>query len=617
VAQTDPPKTDSVKADLPEADLPKTDPLKWRRLPKMSFSSKDLTRRMKKVEGATVKHARRFVFKRWSNFREVRSRIALWILTIGIIIGATGLQFWWYQNDYRTQANAQGGTYAEAVLGPVDTLNPIFAQSSAEEAASQLLFSRLVTYDESGTLNFDLADSMKVGDDQKTYTLTIRPDARWSDNLYVRARDVVFTVNVLKNSATRSTLTGWNDVKVTALDERTVQFQLPAIYAAFPHALRFLPILPEHILRDVEPAQLRENSFSTNPVGSGPFTLRLLQGQDTGGSRKIIHLVRNDNYYRGAAKLDRIQLHVYGDSDSIVKALATSEVNAASDLSVTDAKKVNPQRYSVEIDPINSGVYALMNTSNGILSDVKVRRALQVGTDTSAIRKTLSDSVPALHLPFVNGQLSGAVPAAPVYNQAQAAALLDEAGWKIDGSTRKKDGKPLTLSVVTTKNPDFEKALDSLTKQWQELGVTVTTSIVDPSDPVQNVAQEILQPRHFDVLLYQLTIGSDPDVYAYWHSSQATSGFNFSNYKNSISDDALSSARTRLEPELRNAKYLTFARQWLEDVPAIGLYQATAQYVHTDNVHTSIGAIKLNAAVDRYTTVRYWAVGTTTVFKTP
>lgn len=617
MAQTNPPKKDSIKADSPKVDFPESDSLRWRSLPKMSFSSKDLTRRMKKVEGATVKHARRFVFKRWSNFREVRSRIALWILTIGIIIGATGLQFWWYQNDYRTQANAQGGTYAEAVLGPVDTLNPIFAQSSAEEAASQLLFSRLVTYDEGGTLNFDLADSMKVGDDQKTYTFTIRPDARWSDNLYVRARDVVFTVNLLKNSATRSTLTGWSDVKVTALDERTVQFQLPAIYAAFPHALRFLPILPEHILRDVEPSQLRENSFSTNPVGSGPFTLRLLQSQDTGGSRKIIHLVRNDSYYKGAAKLDRIQLHVYGDSDSILKALATSEVNAASDLSVTDAKKVNMQRYSVQNDPINSGVYALMNTSNGILSDVKVRRALQVGTDTNAIRKTLSDSVPALYLPFVNGQLSGAVPAAPVYNQAQAAALLDEAGWKVDGSTRKKDGKPLTLSVVTTKNPDFEKALDVLTKQWQELGVTVTTSIVDPTDPVQNVAQQILQPRRFDVLLYQLTIGSDPDVYAYWHSSQATSGFNFSNYKSSISDDALSSARTRLEPELRNAKYLTFARQWLEDVPAIGLYQATAQYVHTDNVHTSIADIKLNAAVDRYTTVRYWAVGTTTVFKTP
>ena len=173
------------------------EPSKWRRIPKMSFSSKDLARRMKRVEGATVKHARRFVFKRLDNFREVRRRIALWVLAIGIIIGATGLQYLWYQNNYRTIANATGGTYAEAVLGPVDTLNPIFAKSSAEEAVGELLFSRLVTYDKSGKLNYDLADSMNVSADGKTYTFTIRPDARWDDGMYVRARDVVFTVNIL------------------------------------------------------------------------------------------------------------------------------------------------------------------------------------------------------------------------------------------------------------------------------------------------------------------------------------------------------------------------------------------------------------------------------------
>lgn len=594
-----------------------TEPPKWRRLPKMSFSSKDLTRRMKKVEGATVKHARRFVFKRWDNFREVRSRIALWVVVVGVLIGATGLQFWWYQNEYRTTANAQGGTYAEAVLGPVNTLNPIFAQSSAEEAAGELLFSRLLTYDETGHISYDLADSMKVSEDQKTYTLTIRPDARWSDDLYVRARDVVFTVNLLKNNETRSTLTGWNDVSVRAVDERTVSFTLPGVYAAFPHALRFLPILPEHVLRDVQPAQLRENTFSSKPVGSGPFTLKLLQGQDTGSTQKIIHLVKNEAYYKGPAKLDRIQLHVYPNADAIMRALATSEVNAASDLPVTTAQTVSTERYIVENNPVNSGVYALLNTSSKLLSDATVRKALQAGTDTNAIRKAVSDTLPALSLPFIDGQLSGDIPAAPAYDAASAAALLDQAGWKLDGTSRKKDGQPLTLSVVTMKNPDFEKALGIMTQQWQKLGISVTTSIVDPNDPAQNVAQQIFQPRAYDVLLYQLTIGSDPDVYAYWHGSQTPDGFNFSNYKTTISDDALLSARSRLEPALRNAKYLTFARQWLNDVPAIGLYQATAQYVHTDNVHSSTASAKLNSAGDRYTGVRYWSVGSQTVFKTP
>ena len=272
------------------------EPDKLRRIPKMSFSSKDLARRMKRVEGASIKHARRFVFKRLDNFREVRRRIALWVLAIGIIIGATGMQYLWYQNDYRSTANATGGTYAEAVLGPVDTLNPLFAKSSAEEAAGELLFSRLITYDKSGHLNYDLAENMSVSPDGKTYTVTIRPDARWDDGLYVRARDVVFTVNLLKNPATRSTITGWDNINVKEIDNQTVAFELPAVYAAFPHALRYLPILPEHTLRDVEPASLREDAFSTDPVGSGPFTLRLLQEVDAANGRKIIHLAKSETY---------------------------------------------------------------------------------------------------------------------------------------------------------------------------------------------------------------------------------------------------------------------------------------------------------------------------------
>jgi peptide/nickel transport system substrate-binding protein len=592
-------------------------PSNWRRLPKMSFSSKDLSRRMKKVEGATVKHARRFVFRRLDNFRFVRRHVALWVLAMGVVIGASGLQLMWYQQSYRTLAYANDGTYAEAVLGPVQTLNPIFANTSAEESASHLLFSRLLKYDETGTLNYDLASSMTVSEDQKTYTVKIRPDARWQDGSYVRARDVVFTVNLLKNPATRSTITGWNDVTATLVDDRTVNFSLPAVYAAFPHALNFLPILPEHVLRDVEPSAIRENAFSRNPVGSGPFSLRFIQDIDTETGRKIIHLARNESYYKGAPKLDRFQLHIYGSNEDILRAIRTAEVNAATDLTHTDTESIETENYIVDHKPINSGVYALFNTTGDILKDVKVRQALQAGTNVAAVREAVGKDVPELHLPFVNRQLTGNVPAAPEWNTETAKRILDEAGWTMNGSTRSKDGVPLKLNVVTTKNGDFEKALNVIATQWRELGITVTTNIVDPSDPTQNVSQNVLQRRNFDVLLYQLTIGADPDVFAYWHSTQASSGFNFANYSNGISDEALLTARGRLEPDLRNAKYLTFARQWLADAPAIGLYQSTTQYVYSKNVHTVPTEDATISASDRYADVLYWSVGNRLVHKTP
>jgi peptide/nickel transport system substrate-binding protein len=592
-------------------------PSRWQRIQKLSFSRKDLTKRMRRAEGATVRHARKFIIRRWSNVREVRQHIIMWVVAVGVLIGATGLQLMWYQQSYRTETAATDGTYAEALLGPVDTLDPLFAVTSAETSASQLLFSRLLTYDTTGHLNNDLALDVAVDGPGTVYTVKLRTDAKWHDGIKVTANDVAFTVGLLKNSAVRSTITGWDDIAVKVIDDATITFTLPAIYAAFSHALTF-PILPQHILAKVEPNAIRENEFSNAPVGSGPFKLRFVQDIDVTAGRKIIHLERNNDYYKGLGKLERFQLHVYGSQDAIVKALANGEVNAASDLSASSAALVSKARYETVSKPISSGVYALFNTSSSGLKDKAVRQALQRGTNTKVIRSLLPTGTRPLDLPFINGQLTGDVPKVADYDVAAATALLDGAGWKLDGTIRKKDGVELKLNVVTTKDTDFERVLETLVGQWRNLGITIDTQVVDPTDPTQRVVQDVLQQRNFDVLLYQLTIGADPDVYAYWHSSQASSrGFNFSNYSNQISDDALSSARSRREPSLRNAKYLTFARQWVGDVPAIGLYQSTTQYVYSKNVTPFKSTNVLVAPSDRYGDILYWSVGTRPVFKTP
>ena len=593
-------------------------PNRWQRLQKASFNKKDLSRRMRRVEGVTVRHARKFVVRRWSKARDVHRHIITWVVAMGLLIGSVGLQLMWYQQSYKTVAQSNDGTYAEAVMGPVDTLNPLFASSGAEDSASNLLFSKLFTYDSSGHLSNDLATNLAINATGTVYTVTIRPDAYWHDGTKLTAKDVAFTVNLLKNSAVRSTLTGWSDISVTVVNDTTVTFTLKSIYAAFGHALTF-SVLPEHILGHVAPNAIRENSFSTSPIGSGPFKLRFVQNLDIAAGRQIIHLERNSNYYRGASKIERFQLHVYGTQEAIVRALATDEVNSASDLSTSDIGQVDANRYTLEAKPIESGVYALLNTSRGGLRDKAVRQALQRGTNTKAIIDKLPVGTPALDLPFINGQLSGDVPKVVAFNSEQAKKMLDDAGWKIAGTTRKKDGLELKLNVVTTKNSEYEHVLELLVGQWRDLGVAVDTQVVDPNDPSQRVAQDVLKARNFDVLLYQLPIGADPDVYAFWHSSQINSsrGLNFSNYSNPISDDALSTARSRLEPNIRNIKYLTFARLWVDDVPAIGLYQSTYHYVHSVNVQSAGDANVLVLPSDRYSDVQYWTVGSRPVYKTP
>ncbi len=225
-------------------------------------------------------------------------------------------------------------------------------------------------------------------------------------------------------------------------------------------------------------------------------------------------------------------------------------------------------------------------------------------------------------MPFVNGQLTGTDVPAPIANDdIKAKALLDQAGWKLPaGQTIRQNaaGQQLELNIVTVKDATYEKVLERLSGQWRDLGFKVNTDVKDSSSATQDFVQTTLQPRSYDVLLYKLVIGVDPDVYAYWHSSQATRlGYNFSNYRSSASDDALSSARVRSEPALRNEKYKAFAEQWQKDAPAIGLYQSVMQYVYRPSVSPDITAKGIPSEIDRYSNVRYWSAEQIPVYKTP
>jgi peptide/nickel transport system substrate-binding protein len=330
-------------------------------------------------------------------------------------------------------------------------------------------------------------------------------------------------------------------------------------------------------------------------------------------------MVAFDKYYGGSSMVSRFEIHAYESQDAITKAIKTGEVSATADLAGTDLSQIDTHSYDIVDKPINSGVYALFNMSSPILKDHAVRQALELATDTTAIRNALPTKAPALSLPFVNGQLTGdGIPQPATSNALSAAQVLDADGWQLKGSVRENKGQRLSLTIATTKNAQYEKALEVLAGQWRKLGVEVNTNVVNTADPAANFVQSVLQPRAYDVLLYELFIGADPDVYAYWHSSQVgTSGYNFSNYASDAADDALSSARSRLEPDLRNVKYKAFARQWIADVPAIGLYQPVMEYVVSKHVHALEPSSKLVSAYDRYANVLDWSVEQKSVYKTP
>lgn len=594
---------------------------KWNRFQRLSVKPGRLSERAKRAENASIKHAHKFIIKRLHNAREVRQHIALWMLGMGMLIAIAAMQFFLFRESYTTETGVAGGAYAEGVKGDINTLNPLYAATPGEQAVSRLMFSSLFTYDKTGKLRGDLAQNMSVLENGKRYRVTLRPNVLWHDGSRLTADDVVFTVKLIKNPATGTPISAsWQNVDVQKIDDKTIEFILPATYAPFPNALTFA-VLPQHVLRGVNPGAIRDSRFSSQPVGSGPFSFRLRQNIQGRDGQVVIHMNQNKNYYGGTPKIERYQLHAYDTSEGLVKALKGHAVNAISGISLASYSQfVGDTSYKATLDPLHAGVYALFNTrSIGALKDLQVRQALQVGTDVEKALGVLPVKVPVLETPILSSQTDVSGITKPTYDKQKAEQLLDEAGWKkAPTGERRKNDETLTLNVVSIKGADYEDVVANLAKQWRALGIKVQLRSVDTSDPTQNIASNVLQPRDFDVLVQELYLGADPDVYAFWHSSQAVErGLNFSNYSNGISDDALASARLRLEDNLRSAKYQAFVRQWIKDVPAIGLYQTELTYVHTDQSTAFEPGTKLINATDRYNDVIYWTTHQSSVYKTP
>ena len=576
--------------------------------------SRKLRKHAQNIEEATTRHAHRFLISRWDKIREVRLHIIVWMGSVGALIALVGVQMVWFQQSYITSAPISGGTYAEAVKGPIQTLNPIFAATPAEVSARHLLFSSLYANDTTGHLKGDLATTMANKAD-KVFTINMRQGVKWSDGEPLTADDVVYTVELMKNPSTRSVQgVSWQGINVVALGKYAVQFTLPAAYAAFPQALTF-SVLPKHVLAKVNVVQMREATYSTAPVGSGPFIINLVQTVSQATGEKIVQLDANPYYYGGRPRLDHFQLHAYPDNQSIATALKTGAVTGAGSVTSDIATGLNTMAYDTELRPVDDGVYVIFNLSQPSLKDLSVRRALQLATDTNAIRNHVYGHPKQLHLPFIADQVSGASKiTTPKVDVVAASKLLDEDGWKMQNGVRTKKGTQLRLRVVIRENPDYEAALQQLASQWQKIGVQVNSQIFNTSDPSQNFTTDILQQRNYDILIDDLVIGGDPDVFAYWHSQGL---LNFSGYNSKKGDDDLSSARTTSNQTLRSLKYVAFAKQWLSDVPAIGLYQPNLIYIHSKSTQAVQPDETIVSANDHYANIRYWTALQGSVYKTP
>lgn len=580
----------------------------WRKFKKLRPSGRLLRRKARSIENASLKHAHKFIVARLDSIRTVKRNALGWLVVVSLIIAVSALQLVGYQRSYSAYVPVGGGTFAEGVVGPLETMNPIFARTPAEQSASRLIFSSLLSYDGLSALRGDLAQSWSASEDGKKYTVTLKPDLKWHDGANISADDVVYTVGMIKNPLVRSPLyNSWSQIKVVKKSDLVVEFELIRPYAAFPHALTF-GILPKHILGDSAPERLREASFNREPIGAGPFKLSRLQVINPDQGRVIAYFDRNNDYHFGAPKLERFQLHVFQDSSAISRSFLMQEINAGVDLSSAEISEIVEQRPSAIVyrTLLADGMFAFFNNDVTVFADAQVRRAFVLGTDRSAIVERLGGYASRLENPLVASQLpSSPNRRQPNFDLEKANQILDSAGWVKTQDGRSKDNRALEIDLVGVESGDYPVIIEELKQQWEKLGAKVTTRLIKPAD----VQQTVLLPRSYDAFVYELELGVDPDVFAFWHLSQADPrGLNLSNYRSTIASEALASAQLRAEQSIRIPKYELFVDTWLKDSPAVALYQPQLHYVTSSEAEALQSSNTLVNRADRYRSIEDWAI---------
>jgi peptide/nickel transport system substrate-binding protein len=493
---------------------------------------------------------------------------------------------------------------------------------------THLIYSSLYTTDKDGAIIPDLVETETVSPDQKTYVLKLRA-ANWQDGTPVTADDVLFTLGLLQDPAWKSPLRAeFAEATTTKVDDLTVQFVIKDTLLSFRSLLTF-GILPQHIWKDIAPADALQAEVNLKPIGSGPFAVDSIE-RDSRGFIVAYNLKRNVSYYAQPPYIERLRFQFYPDSASALDGLKRHDVDS---LSFVPRDQVDALKSIGGITPVSlelpQATAVFFNSQkNSALGNKNVRRALAEAINKSRL---ILDVLHGEGRPLDNPPLPGYVPvpgAAPAFDPVAAGKLLDAAGWKLDtDGLRKKTAvattkakkspasttteTPLAIRLTVVDQPESDAAAKVIQESWNAVGVTVEIDAVSPSD----IYRSRIQPRDYEALLYGQLLGADDDPYPYWDSSQiADPGLNLALFANKQADADLEAARKSANATEQTGHLADFISILNDQVPAVFLYSPTYTYPLPAALK-GFGGTSINVPSDRFATVTSWYLQTKRVWK--
>lgn len=171
-----------------------------------------------------------------------------------------------------------------------------------------------------------------------------------------------------------------------------------------------------------------------------------------------------------------------------------------------------------------------------------------------------------------------------------------------------RDGKKLNEEhnwiLVTSDSPKNVKIANDIKNRWKDLKVNLEIKTYSNV----TLQRDIIPKREYDLLLYGLDYGPDPDPYPFWHSSQIKiDGMNLSNFSNTRANQLLESARQTYDFKLREEKYAEFRKILDSEVPYISIDEEKCLYEVSQKIK-GINKIFGTSEADRFLNVSDWYI---------
>jgi ABC-type transport system substrate-binding protein len=330
-----------------------------------------------------------------------------------------------------------------------------------------------------GTFEGILAESWDISEDGKTYTFNLRENVKWQDGEAFDADDVMFTWDLFMNPEAGFSGHGFfakNVKEVRKVDEHTVEMVLNDIYTSAIYRLATRVMLPEHILGDVNPSELKTHGFNKEPIGTGPWKVAKWVDDE------YIQYERFDGYWRGTPKLDSIKFRVMPDKATGIAALQAGEIQCIFQqiyrtalIQNFETLEKNPDVKLIEYPPTGTN-YAIINLEHPNLNNKFVRQAMAQAIDYEGI---------------VEGVYNGhASRTSQWYSKLMEGYFNPDLEWKYDIPAAKEKMEIAGYKYTWLEAPT--EVTKTVTKEVKVPGETVTvpgeTVVVKQTDTIQLIA---------------------------------------------------------------------------------------------------------------------------------